>query len=1214
MSLTAGARLGPYDIVVSLGAGGMGEVFKARDSRLGRDVAIKVLPRQFAHDPVSRERLRREAIAAAALDHPYICKIFEIAEAPGTDDPALPALYVVMEFVRGETLHARLSAGALPLGDALAVTGEIAEALEAAHARQIVHRDLKPSNVMLSSEGHVKVMDFGLAKDLSVDADQRTQTLAGALAGPLTGRGERVGTPAYMAPEQIVGDAVDARADIFALGVVLCELVSGVHPFHRPTLAGTVSAVLQEAPVITAPAKDGDMPSAIRQVLHRMLAKAPGERYQSMAEVRRDLSSVTTRGAVSMPHVVSTADRIGQARRWPMVGRDAERTELVARLDEAMAGRGGLVMIGGEPGIGKTRLTEAVQEEARRRGGLCLVGHSYEMEGAPPYVPFIEMLEYSARVVPAAAFRHALGESAAEISKLLPDLRRTFADIPPPVEVPPEQQRWRLFSAYRDFVMRSCRMGPILVVLEDLHWADEPSLQLLLHLAPSFASIPLLVLGTYRDVELDVTRPFARVLETLIRQRHATRMALRRLPVSGVDDLLTAMSGRPAPTSLARVIFQETEGNPFFVEEVFQHLKEEGSVFDADGEWRRDLRVETLQVPEGVRLVIGRRLERLSDATRRVLTTAAVIGRSFSLPLLEGLEDASPDAALDAVEEAERAHLIAPQQAGREMRYLFAHELIRQTLADALSLPRRQRLHGRIASAIERVYAGALDKHVSALAHHLYQAGAGADAEKTTLYLLKAADEARAAAAHEDNLHLVDRAMSLWEGERSDRMADLLERRGLALRSLGRPEESIRTLQTAVEMWDVGRSAARLAKTAYELGATMAWQARPRDAAALMDTVLKRLEDAPRPVRAPLELTRAIWTASAGDPAGLDQFERFRHDAAGNPELEVMAAATEPHLFWFLTDFKRCAEASRVVARESLAAGQDWFAAEVEWMAPVSSLWVGDLAAAEAGLDEMDHRATRVGHQGARVVFRHLRGLLATSRGDFEAAARWFQEAQSVGRAAESPWVYFPELTDAFEAVHRGRVENGLARMRAVAATEPDTYWCFVTRTYLFRALASVAPEEAAQYLQSHRFRLPEIGRPNPQGAWAGLPSVVEGLALLGRRADAAALVPMTEEAVRLGLVVLGGWIASFRTAAGISASCAEQWDAADAHFAAAIAQADALPHVPTQPAARMWLADMLLRRRGAGDRDRARVLLDEATAICDRYGMVLMGERARAM
>ena len=1211
MTLAAGTSLGPYEILAPLGAGGMGQVFKARDARLGREVAIKVLPPHLSGDPVARERMRREAIAAAALDHPFICKVFEIGEVPQETGGAV---FIVMEFVRGETLHARLSAGPMPLPEALTVTSEIVEALEAAHARRIVHRDLKPANVMISAQGHVKVMDFGLAKDLSADAARQTQTVA-AHQGPLTGQGERVGTPAYMSPEQIVGDALDARSDIFSLGVLVCELVSGIHPFQRPTMAATVSAVLQEAPVIAPPASVGDLPSSVRQILHRMLAKAPADRYQTMSDVRRDLMHLTaSTGTMSAPIAAASADKVGQTRRWPMVGREAERGELITRLEEALAGRGSLVLIGGEPGIGKTRLTESVLDEARRRGCLCLVGHAYEMEGAPPYVPFIEMLEYSARVVPAAAFRHALGDGGSEIAKLLPDLQRMFPDIPPGIAVPPEQQRWRLFNAYRDFVVRSCQMSPIVVVLEDLHWADEPTLQLLLHVAPGFAALPLLVLGTYRDVELDVTRPFAKVLETLIRQRHATRMALRRLPAAGVDALLTAMSGRPAPASLARVIFQETEGNPFFVEEVFQHLREEGRVFDDRGEWRTDLRVDALDVPEGVRLVIGRRLERLSEATRRALTVAAVIGRSFSLPLLEALDDTGGDAILDAVEEAERAHLLAPQRVGREMRYLFAHELIRQTLADALSLPRRQRLHARIAAAIERVYAGSVDKHVSALAHHLYQAGAAADAEKTSAYLIKAADEARTAAAHEDALRHVDHALSLWEEERSDRVADLLERRALALRSLGRPDEAIAALSRAAAMWDAGASAARLSRTGYELGATLGWQARPADAVSAIDAVLHRLSAAPTIVRAPLEVVGALWQCAAGDGAGLEKFERIRDRAAQSPELGAMVRAVEPHLRWFLGDLRGCIESSRAVAEASLSSGQEWLAADVEWMGPLGHCFGGRPAAARAGLDEMEQRAVRVGHHGARVVFRQLRGIMAVLVADFDAAVQRFVEAGEIGRAAGSPWVYFPNLTLGTQACHLGRFDEGLAQVRAVVEIEPDTYWCFLSRSYLLRLLASVAPDDAEAYLSVHRFRRPQPGQANPHGVWSGLSSIVEALGLLGRRGELADLLPIKDEGLQLGMAITGAWPASMLTCAGVIAGAADQWDAASVHFADAIAEADTLPVVTSQPAARTWFAEMLRRRDAPADRDRARVLLGEAVSICERHGMALMGRRAQAM
>ena len=203
----------------------MGEVYLARDPQLDRHVAIKVLPADAAADPASRERLRREALAVAAIDHPFICKIFEISEQG-------EALFLVMEYVAGETLEHRLRSGGLPLTDALRLGGEIAEALQEAHTRRFLHRDLKPANVMLTDHGHVKVMDFGLAKrvELSPSAEQGT---VDATVAQLTGHGGIVGTPDFMSPEQVKGKPLDPRSDLFSFGVMLAEMVTGKHPFRR---------------------------------------------------------------------------------------------------------------------------------------------------------------------------------------------------------------------------------------------------------------------------------------------------------------------------------------------------------------------------------------------------------------------------------------------------------------------------------------------------------------------------------------------------------------------------------------------------------------------------------------------------------------------------------------------------------------------------------------------------------------------------------------------------------------------------------------------------------------------------------------------------------------------------------------------------------------------------------------------------------------------
>ena len=208
--------------------------------------------------------------------------------------------------------------------------------------------------------------------------------------------------------------------------------------------------------------------------------------------------------------------------------------------------------------------------------------------------------------------------------------------------------------------------------------------------------------------------------------------------------MLEALGGPSVPAGLARVVFRETEGNPFFVEEVFQHLSEEGRFFDDEGRWRSDLRIDELRVPEGVRLVIGRRLERVSDDARRALATGAVIGRHFHLTLVEAAGGVKGDDLLDALEAAERAQRVSSATSGRDVRYTFAHELIRQTLVENLSLPRRQRLHLRIATALEELHGASPEKVASSLAHHFYQAGAAADDQKALRYLTLAGEQAHA--------------------------------------------------------------------------------------------------------------------------------------------------------------------------------------------------------------------------------------------------------------------------------------------------------------------------------------------------------------------------------------------------------------------------------------------------------------------------------------
>src|SRR5262245_52453899 len=281
MSLGPGVRLGPYEIVAVLGAGGMGEVYKARDTRLDRDVAIKVLPAHVGGDPAVRERFEREARAIAALNHPHICTLHDVGHQDGVD-------FLVLEYLEGQTLADRLAKGALPLDQALQLAIQIADALDKAHRAGIVHRDLKPGNIMLTKSG-AKLLDFGLAKVTPVAIAASGLSMAPTGVSPVTMQGTILGTLQYMAPEQIEGQEADTRTDIFAFGCVLYEMLTGKKAFEGKTQASLIGAILHAEP----PSIVANHPlarSTIDRIVKKCLAKDPSERWQSAKDLHDELN------------------------------------------------------------------------------------------------------------------------------------------------------------------------------------------------------------------------------------------------------------------------------------------------------------------------------------------------------------------------------------------------------------------------------------------------------------------------------------------------------------------------------------------------------------------------------------------------------------------------------------------------------------------------------------------------------------------------------------------------------------------------------------------------------------------------------------------------------------------------------------------------------------------------------------------------------------
>ena len=275
--MNSGESLGHYRVLAELGVGGMGEVYRATDTKLGRDVALKVLPAAMAASADRLERFRREAKALAALDHPGIVTVFSVEEAEGVH-------FLTMQLIEGQALDSAIPEGGMPVDRILDIASALADALAAAHDKGIVHRDLKPANVMITSDGRVKVLDFGLAKELR-EADPMDVTLT---SSPHTEIGVVMGTPAYMSPEQVVGGAIDHRTDIFSLGVLLYEMVTGRRPFQGRSSAETTSAILRDTPAAVTEVR-ADVPGDLARIIRRCLEKDPRHRIQTARDVSNEL-------------------------------------------------------------------------------------------------------------------------------------------------------------------------------------------------------------------------------------------------------------------------------------------------------------------------------------------------------------------------------------------------------------------------------------------------------------------------------------------------------------------------------------------------------------------------------------------------------------------------------------------------------------------------------------------------------------------------------------------------------------------------------------------------------------------------------------------------------------------------------------------------------------------------------------------------------------
>ncbi len=453
------------------------------------------------------------------------------------------------------------------------------------------------------------------------------------------------------------------------------------------------------------------------------------------------------------------------------VARQDEHESLEMAWKDVVTGNRRLVFVTGEPGVGKTRLTAELAQLAHGQGGIVLWGGCDEDLGIP-FQPLAEAFGHYAHSVTIDTLRAALGPLGGELTRLVPDL----TSLVPGLEVSEiddaDAERRRLADALADLVARVSAAHPVLLVLDDLHWAGKPTLVLLRQLMRSPRPMRLLVVGTYRDTDLDRRHPLAETLADLRRAGTVDRVALVGLTIEGVVSLMESAAGHsldePART-LAAAIHRETEGNPFFVREVLFHLVESGSLVQRDGRWTSDVQPDQMAIPEGVREVIGRRLSRLPEATNDLLAVASVIGREFDLGLLAALHEGGREAVFDDLEPAEQASIIRPS-AGRQGAYLFGHALVRSTLYDELSTSRRLRLHRDAGRALEE--RTDTDAHLADLARHFGEAAALGEVDRAIEYGRQAGDRAFDDLAFEEAAAHYERALGALTVADDDRTAD----------------------------------------------------------------------------------------------------------------------------------------------------------------------------------------------------------------------------------------------------------------------------------------------------------------------------------------------------------------------------------------------------------------------------------------------------------
>ena len=914
----------------------------------------------------------------------------------------------------------------------------------------------------------------------------------------------------------------------------------------------------------------------------------------------------------------------------PFVGREEELATLLASLDAACQGQGLVVLLAGEPGISKTRLAEELTAGAGARGVQALWGRCYEGEGAPPFWPWVQLLRACLRGRAVAAVRADLGPGAADIAQLVPEVRALLPDLPVPPELTSDQARFRLFDSITLFLAQVTATGPLVLVLDDLQWVDIPSLQLLTFLAREVHTLPLLLVGTYRDLEVDRTHPLAPVLADLQRTRGYTHIALGGLTPDAVNALLACLAPElPADgqTRLGHALHARARGNPFFIREAVRHLAAAGRLSAAAPARSADAAAlaTDLSLPEGMREVIRRRLARLSAAGGRTLTLAAILGREFGVSELARAAELTGDALLEALEEAETAQVIA-EVAGAPGRYAFAHDLIRETLYADLPATRRARLHRQVGMALEGLW-GDDPEHLAALAWHFAQAAPAGDADKAVTYAERAAARAMRLYGYEEAAaHYASavRLLALQPAADEGRRAELLLALGLAQRKAGELQQALDTFRQVVDIARRCNTPTHFARAALGFEDAFLASGMPRQAVAdpsalFLEEALRAVgaEDGALRARLLAALARTVYFAGTGERAATLSAEG----------VAVARRAGDPAALAHALDARRIAiwgpdrlEEGLAVATELLQAAAD---ARDQELALEGHRWrfaalleLGALAAADREIAAYTRRAEEVRQPHYLANASAWRAMRALLEGRFEEGEQIARQALALGQRAQSASAF------AFFGLHRFAArseQGGLAELESLfedlagpLAAIPAVR-CFLAAVYAELGRAA----EARRHLEE----LAGAG-----GSFADLPRDWHWLGATSQLAAACAALGDTGRAAPLyellrpyagRVAVAGGGALCFGVVArylGLLATTLRRWQDAARQFEDALALSERLGARPWLARTRHDYAAMLLARGRPEDQEATRGLLDRAMMTARELRMHRLAEQVTAL